>query len=459
VIYTSDPAGGLRGVVATHRSVAGLFARTRGVVEHGPEQVWSWSHSLASDLSVWELWGGLLHGGRVVVAPVSGSAEELLGLLERERVTVVSQTPSEFGRLMAVEERRPAAVARLGVVVVAGEPLDRVRLAGWWARHGEGGPRLVNMYGVAEASVHVTVQELDPPGAAGGGAAGAVIGRAIPGLRVYVLDQWLSPVPVGVTGEVYIAGGQLARGYVGRPGASAQRFVACRFGRAGERMYRTGDRARWNADGRLVFAGRMDERAEIEGMPIEPGEIAAVMAAHAPVAQAVVVAREDTPGDMRLVAYVVAADGQADGLPAAVREFVAQRLPGYMVPSAVVVLDALPLTVKGKVDVEKLPAPDVAGRVAAGRGPSNAREEILCDMFAQVLGLDSVGVDDDFFRVLGGHSLLATRLISRMRKVLGVEVPLRALFEAPTVAELAKRLGNERSRRPALRPMRVQEES
>ncbi|MFI6664257.1 amino acid adenylation domain-containing protein, partial [Streptomyces sp. NPDC050481] len=438
VIYTSGSTGRPKGVVVTHANVTGLFAQTRGLFGFGPKEVWSWFHSVAFDFSVWELWGALLHGGRVVVVPfeVSRSPEDFLALVEREGVTVLSQTPSAFYQLLAVQERRPQALSGVRWVVFGGEALDPVQLAPWWERYGAGGPRLVNMYGITETTVHVTFHELDSAEAE----AGSVIGRGIPGLGVFVLDDRLEPVPVGVTGELYVAGGQLARGYLGRPGLSAQRFVACPYTGVGERMYRTGDRARWTAGGRLVFAGRADEQVKIRGFRIEPGEVQEVLAAHPQVAQAVVVAREDTPGDKRLVGYLVASDVHADAseLAGGAREFAASRLPGYMVPSAVVVLDELPLTVNGKLDRAALPAPshatEAAAEVTRRHGSVGVLEEAVCEAFAQVLGLEGVGVDDDFF-ALGGHSLLAVSLMEQLR-ARGVSVPMRDIIANPTPASL-----------------------
>ncbi|WP_043728118.1 amino acid adenylation domain-containing protein, partial [Kutzneria sp. 744] len=282
VIYTSGSTGWPKGVVVTHRNVTDLFAATRPRFEFGADDVWSWFHSIAFDFSVWELWGALLHGGRVAVVPfdVSRSPREFLGLLERERVTMLSQTPSAFYQLLDVE---PGELPDLRAVVFGGEALDPAKLDRWWAGRTHR-PRMVNMYGITETTVHVTYRELGPEDAA----AGSVIGRGIAGQGVYLLDDALRPVPPGVTAEVYVAGGQLARGYLGRPGLTAQRFVASPFG---GRMYRAGDRAKWTVDGQLVFAGRADEQVKIRGFRIEPGEIEAVLAAHPDVAQAVVLVR------------------------------------------------------------------------------------------------------------------------------------------------------------------------
>ncbi|MEU4425290.1 amino acid adenylation domain-containing protein [Actinoplanes sp. NPDC024001] len=443
MIYTSGSTGTPKGVVVTHRNVLGLLDAARDSFHLNASDVWACFHSFAFDVSVWELWGALVHGARVVVVSydVSRSPQDFAQLIEREDVTVLSQTPSAFYQLLTVA---PEPIGQVRLVVFAGEALEPARVYGWLT---EGGPQLINMYGITETTVHSTIWQLT------GAEAGSVVGRGLAGTSLFVLDDRLEPVPPGVVGELYVAGLQVSRGYMGQPGLSASRFVASPFGLS-ERMYRSGDLAKWSADGQLVFAGRADQQVKIRGFRIEPGEIEAVLQDHPQVEQVAVVAREDTPGDKRLVAYIVPAD--ADTEITGMRQYAGQRLPDYMVPSAVVVLDRLPLTVNGKLDRRALPAPDYAPRAGTGRAPENENEAALCEIFAQILGLERVSVDDDFFES-GGHSLLAIRVVSRVRAVLGAELSLRDLFDTPTPAELAKKLGRPKSNRPALRPMRKEQ--
>ncbi len=459
VIYTSGSTGRPKGVVVPHGNVVRLFSATREWFGFGADDVWTLFHSFAFDFSVWEIWGALLHGGRLVVVPfsVSRSPGEFRRLLVDEGVTVLNQTPSAFYQLMQADRECGDAGGRLALrfVVFGGEALDLWRLREWFARHGDAAPVLVNMYGITETTVHVSHVALDAGRVAGD--AGSVIGRGIPDLRVYVLDECLRPAPVGVAGELYVAGAGLARGYWNRFGLTAERFVADPFGGAGERMYRTGDVARWTAGGELEFVGRADGQVKVRGFRIELGEIEAVVAGHAAVGQAVVSVREDQVGDRRLVAYVVPVRGAAVDT-ADLRAMCARSMPAHMVPSAFVTLDALPLTGNGKLDRAALPAPRTPA--ASGRTPRTPREEILCGLFADVLGLPRTGADDNFF-ALGGHSLLATRLVSRVRAALGAELSMAALFEAPTPAALAGRLdaagtarhGVDRRERPAILPL------
>ncbi|WP_127484463.1 amino acid adenylation domain-containing protein [Paenibacillus ehimensis] len=456
MIYTSGSTGKPKGVVIPHQNVVRLFASTQHWFGFGSEDVWTLFHSYAFDFSVWEMWGPLLHGGRLVVVPhtVSRSPAEFLQLLVRERVTVLNQTPSAFYQLMQADREHPSLGGELALrcVVFGGEALELGRLEEWYARHPDDAPRLINMYGITETTVHVSYKELDRGSAASG--AGSLIGEAIPDLRVYVLDEALQPVPPGVTGEMYVAGAGLARGYWGRPGLTAERFVADPFGAPGSRMYRTGDLARRLADGSLDYLGRADHQVKIRGFRIEPGEIEAVLARHPGVAQVAVVVREDQPGDKRLVAYVVPApDSLAE--PAELRRYAGASLPDYMVPSAVIGMDALPLTPNGKLDRKALPAPDWTVD-PDGRGPRTPQEEVLCDLFAEVLGLRRVGIDDGFFE-LGGHSLLAVRLMSRIREAMGRDLGIGVLFETPTVAGLAERLemGTDQGALQVLLPLRA----
>ncbi|MGW0602040.1 amino acid adenylation domain-containing protein, partial [Streptomyces sp. NPDC002776] len=446
VIYTSGSTGRPKGVAVPHRNVVRLFSATDHWFGFDERDVWTLFHSYAFDFSVWELWGALLHGGRLVVVPhsVSRDPAAFLALLERERVTVLNQTPSAFHQLAAADREHTRELT-LRYVVFGGEALDLTRLADWYERHADDAPVLVNMYGITETTVHVSHFPLDRATAAA--ASASTIGVNIPDLRVYVLDARLRPAPPGVTGEMYVAGAGLARGYLGRPGLTADRFpadpYAALFGEPGARMYRTGDLARRRADGGLDYLGRADHQVKIRGFRIELGEVEAVLAAHPAVRDVAVRLREDTPGDRRLVAYVVTDGHMADR---ALLDHAATRLPEHMLPSAFVALDALPLTPNGKLDTRALPAPTYTA--AAGRAPRGPREELLCALFAEVLAVPRVTVDDGFFD-LGGHSLLATRLAARIRAALGVELSVRQLFDTPTVAGLSAALdGAEHAREP-----------
>ncbi|MER8072090.1 amino acid adenylation domain-containing protein [Streptomyces sp. NPDC094034] len=426
VIYTSGSTGRPKGVMVEHGSVVNLASWAAEGFGSGRLEDVCASTSLNFDVSVFEIMAPLLAGGRVhLIRDLLAFGEEAVGGTGRP---LVSGVPSVFSSLL---DRAPDADADAATVVMAGEAISPI--VARKVRSAFPVARVANCYGPTEATVYATSWYTDAelPDA-------IPIGRPVWNTRVYVLDGGLSPVPVGVAGELYIAGAGLARGYVGRPGLTAERFVADPFAVvAGSRMYRTGDVVRWSVDGVLEFVGRADAQVKVRGFRIEPGEIEAVLAGHEQVVQAAVVVREDSPGDKRLVAYVVSAAVDFDA--AVLRRYVGERLPDYMVPSAFVSLDALPLTLNGKLDRRALPAPDYT-RGGAGRGPRSPREGILCGLFAEVLGVESVSIDDGFFE-LGGHSLLATRLVSRIRSVFGVEVSIRSLFEAPSVAGLVGRFG------------------
>ncbi|GHJ15415.1 hypothetical protein TPA0908_34100 [Micromonospora sp. AKA38] len=445
VIHTSGSTGAPKGVVVTHRNVERLLANTLVDLDVGPADVWTMFHSHAFDFSVWEIWGALTTGGSVVIVPrdVARAPDAFRRLLARERVTVLSQTPSAFAALDRADVTAPDDLS-LRYIVFGGERLAPDRLGGWFDRHGADRPRLINMYGITETTVHVTRYDVTADDV---GRPVSPIGTPLPHLAAYILDGSMHPVPAGAAGELYVAGDGVARGYLGRLGLTATRFVADPFGPPGARMYRTGDRVRWTGQA-LEFLGRTDDQVKVRGFRVEPGEIAAVLARGVHVAEAVVVPRENDGGEISLVAYVVPApDTTLD--PAALRHDLARTLPDHLVPAALVIVDALPLTANGKLDRAALPSPASPGVSAGVHHEPYA--QILAELFADALGVRAVGAEDNFFD-LGGHSLLATRLIGRIRSTLATDLEMADFFARPTVTGVLAHVAPGRAARPALRP-------
>ncbi|ATQ77348.1 non-ribosomal peptide synthetase [Massilia violaceinigra] len=436
IIYTSGSTGLPKGVMVEHANVGRLFAATAHWFGFGPNDVWTMFHSYAFDFSVWEMWGALLHGGRVVVVPqaTARSPDDFYQLVCAEGVTVLNQTPGAFRRFIASQGASDAAHS-LRYVVFGGEALQPAMLKPWYARNGER-TRLINMYGITETTVHVTYRELTPADAQG---SGSPIGMPIPDLAVHILDTQGRPAPIGMVGEMHVGGAGVARGYLNRLELTAERFIDDPFQPGGgQRLYRTGDLGRRLRDGSIEFMGRNDAQVKVRGFRIELGEIEARLLHLPAVREAVVLAIDDAQGEKRLAAYVVPRDGAAHGDGMAIREELAQILPDYMVPAYIVCLDSLPLTVHGKLDHAALPAADVARSDAGYCAPRNPAEECIASIWADVLGIDRVGVHDNFF-ALGGDSMRTISIVSKARER-GLALAIEHIFSHLTVAGVAAAL-------------------
>ncbi|WP_181016375.1 syringopeptin non-ribosomal peptide synthetase SypA [Pseudomonas syringae] len=439
VIYTSGSTGLPKGVMIEHRNVARLFSATQDWFSFNEQDVWALFHSFAFDFSVWEIWGALLHGGRLLIVPqlVSRSPDDFHDLLCSAGVTVLNQTPSAFRQLIAAQGDKEQAHS-LRQVIFGGEALETAMLKPWYARKVNASTQLVNMYGITETTVHVTYYPLQPEDAQRVGA--SPIGKRIPDLQLYLLDAYGHPLPPGAVGELYVGGAGVARGYLNRDELNATRFLDDPFASApGARMYRSGDLGRWLPDGSLEYLGRNDEQVKIRGFRIELGEIEAQLSACEGVRDAVVVVREDEPGDKRLVAYVT---GTTNRNPDAtyLREQLRLSLAEHMLPSAFVSLEAFPLTANGKLDRKALPVPTAEAFARRQyEAPEGLVETRLAKLWVELLGVERVGRHDQFFE-LGGHSMLAVKLIERMRDI-GLNADVRVLFGQPTLASLAAASG------------------
>ncbi|MEH2220692.1 MAG: amino acid adenylation domain-containing protein [Nostoc sp.] len=437
IIYTSGSTGNPKGVLINHYNVVRLFAATEAWFNFNERDVWTLFHSYAFDFSVWEIWGALISGGKLVIVPylVSREPEAFYELLCQKQVTILNQTPSAFRQLIKAEEStKVAGNLQLRLVIFGGESLELESLKPWFERHGDTSPQLVNMYGITETTVHVTyrplkITDLDTNA--------SVIGRPIPDLQLYVLDKYQQLVPIGVKGEMYIGGASLARGYLNRPELTKERFIS--YSPLSSKLYKTGDLARYLPNGELEYLGRIDNQVKIRGFRIELGEIENAIASHPDVQESVVVVRDDEPGDKRLVAYVVS--NLEQHLKAGeLRRFLKQKLPEYMIPAAFVQLEALPLTANGKVDRRVLPKPDTARPEleAAYQAPNTPEEKLLVDIWTQILGWEQVGIHDNFF-ALGGDSIRSIQVQSLAQKH-GLSFSVAQVFQYQTIHELVQEL-------------------
>ena len=440
VIYTSGSTGQPKGVLVTHGNVLRLFAATQSWYNFSEGDVWTLFHSYAFDFSVWELWGALIYGGRLVIVPYffARSPIAFYELLCRERVTVLNQTPSAFRQLMLAEESvQTGNNLSLRWVIFGGEALELPSLKPWFERHGDRSPQLVNMYGITETTVHVTYRPLSLADLNG---QGSVIGCAIPDLQIYILDKNRQLVPVGIPGEMYVSGAGVARGYLNRPDLTAERFISHPFSEKKEaRLYKTGDLARYLPNGDIEYLGRIDTQVKVRGFRIELGEIEAQLDRHPAVRESSVLLREDAPGDKRLIAYIVA-NSETTLTTGELHVFLKEKLPDYMVPAAFVLLEALPLTLNGKVDRRSLPEPDTArpDLAEAFVGPGTAEEKALAEIWEKILGVEKVGIRDNFF-ALGGDSIRSIQVQSLAKKQ-GLRFSLQQLFQYPTIEAIVREL-------------------
>lgn len=433
VMYTSGTTGRPKGVQITHRNVARLFLNTQQWYRFDENDVWTLFHSFAFDVSVWELWGALLHGGRIVVVPylVSRSPGDFVDLVRAHNVTILNQSPSAFKLFVPEEGRRPLPeIETLRLIIFAGEALDLQSLRPWFERHGDVKPQLINKYGITETTVHAMYRPVGIPDLE---RTKSTIGVAIPDLQIHLLDQHQQPVPIGVTGEIHVGGPGLSRGYLGRPDLTGAKFLEWN---PGDIVYKSGDLARYLLDGDIEYLGRSDKQVKIRGFRIELGEIETLLCLHPDIRTAVAVPRDHPTLGKRLVAYVV--PNKAEFEVANLRAYLAAQLPDYMVPSAFVVIEEIPLTGNGKLDHAALPEPEgQRSDKTEFVGPRDTTEAQLLLIWEKALGVSPIGVRDDFFQ-LGGHSLLAVHVMGEISQAFNQDFQTAVLFRNPTVEELAE---------------------
>ncbi|MEE7624536.1 amino acid adenylation domain-containing protein, partial [Methylobacter sp. Wu8] len=438
IIYTSGSTGQPKGVQITHENVLRLFEASEMQFNFSSKDTWTLFHSYAFDFSVWEIWGALLYGGRLLVVPypISRKPEAFRQLLCDEQVTVLNQTPSAFRQLIAAEAALPARAGELALryVIFGGEALSPLDLMPWVERHGDAKPQLINMYGITETTVHVTFQRITEEHIYGD--IKSPIGQPLSDLYAYVLDPSLNPVPIGIPGELYVGGAGLTRGYLNRPELTAERFIPDPYGEsAGSRLYKTGDLACYRENGCIDYLGRIDHQVKIRGFRIELGEIEAAIKKQPAVRDTVALVREDQDRGKYIVAYIVPNPEQSPTVTE-LRSGLKNTLPEYMVPAVFVFLNAFPLTEHGKLNIKALPEPEGArpDLVKAYTAPRNEAEEILSGIWSQVLGIEQVGIDDNFFE-LGGDSIRSLQVLN-LAKQRNLAFSLEQLYQQGTIREL-----------------------
>jgi amino acid adenylation domain-containing protein len=438
VIYTSGSTGQPKGALVSHANVVRLFRATREWFDFRSDDVWTLFHSYAFDFSVWEIWGALLHGGKLVIVPrsVSRSPADFLELIHDQQVTVLNQTPSAFRQLMVADEAASKSLP-LRYVIFGGEALEFAALSPWFVRHQFDSPRLVNMYGITETTVHVTYFPLTEENFRR--STGSNIGIRIADLTLYILDSSLQPAPIGIPGEIFVGGPGLARGYLNRPELTQERFIANPF-EPGKRLYKTGDLARFLPDGNIEYLGRIDQQVKIRGFRVELGEIETVLNRHQAVRESAVLAKTDDSGAKRLTAFIVS---QTPSLLGELRAYLSEHLPDYMIPASFVLVDRFPLTSNGKLDRDALWRTE--GKILGGSAdslPTSEAESTIASIWCDVLHLPEVDVNQNFFDA-GGDSLNVTQLQTRLSSLFGEKVTVPLLFQYTTVRALAKFLTSQ----------------